>query len=336
MPFNFYMKGYIMKEDRKLMNNWSKGLLFQNGETLKDRKFITNEGIRKMNSQGLVNIPYICGECGCNGEWNGKKITLELHHKDGNHKNNIESNLVYLCPNCHSQTFNYRYRNRSNNSKHINIKKEIVYHIHEYDFDLEKLIVGIKYPHKLKAYRAYIELLKNGIILINDNTETYKRLKMLTEHVEPKVITKVVVKKEYLKRPKDPDSWIKFLTKAERKIWFDIVSPTFSLNRDDPNYISEAKKLISEECKRQRNHVRTFLGKHHTENTKLIVSLKMKEKSTGIGNFMTGKCWICNDNTKETKIILKEELENYLNLGWRKGRFFKNLPIPKTEYRTSS
>jgi len=48
----------------------------------------------------------------CNtSEWLGSPITLEVHHIDGNNKNNELSNLQILCPNCHSQTDNYRAKN---------------------------------------------------------------------------------------------------------------------------------------------------------------------------------------------------------------------------------
>jgi len=48
----------------------------------------------------------------CNiSEWRGKEITLELDHIDGNSSNNIKENLRLLCPNCHSQTDNWRGRN---------------------------------------------------------------------------------------------------------------------------------------------------------------------------------------------------------------------------------
>ena len=56
---------------------------------------------------------YRCEECGIS-EWNGKEIILELHHKDGKHSNNKLENLQILCPNCHSQTENFRYKNRKN------------------------------------------------------------------------------------------------------------------------------------------------------------------------------------------------------------------------------
>lgn len=42
-----------------------------------------------------------CEICGCS-EWRGVKLTLELHHKNGNHFDNSFENLQILCPNCHS------------------------------------------------------------------------------------------------------------------------------------------------------------------------------------------------------------------------------------------
>ena len=37
-----------------------------------------------------------------------KLVPLEVHHIDGNYKNNDESNLQLLCPNCHALTETYR------------------------------------------------------------------------------------------------------------------------------------------------------------------------------------------------------------------------------------
>ncbi len=48
-----------------------------------------------------------CEECGIS-EWNGKLLTMEVDHIDGNTKNNNLDNLKVLCPNCHSQTPNWR------------------------------------------------------------------------------------------------------------------------------------------------------------------------------------------------------------------------------------
>lgn len=48
-----------------------------------------------------------CESC-FNETWLGKPITLEIHHKDGDRTNNSLDNLILLCPNCHSQTDNWR------------------------------------------------------------------------------------------------------------------------------------------------------------------------------------------------------------------------------------
>lgn len=48
-----------------------------------------------------------CEVCGIT-EWNGKPLSLELHHINGNSNDNRIENLQILCPNCHSQTDTYR------------------------------------------------------------------------------------------------------------------------------------------------------------------------------------------------------------------------------------
>lgn len=56
-----------------------------------------------------------CALCGIGSEWNGKPLTLQIEHKDGDHSNNELSNLEILCPNCHSQTDTYSGRSSRTN-----------------------------------------------------------------------------------------------------------------------------------------------------------------------------------------------------------------------------
>lgn len=68
---------------------------------------------------------YRCEECGIS-EWQNKPISLQLHHKDGNHKNNKLDNLQVLCPNCHTQTDNYGAKvSNETKEKRLEVKRKI-------------------------------------------------------------------------------------------------------------------------------------------------------------------------------------------------------------------
>jgi hypothetical protein len=52
-----------------------------------------------------------CEACGL-VEWLGQPIALQLHHINGDGRDNRLQNLVLLCPNCHSQTDTWGARNK--------------------------------------------------------------------------------------------------------------------------------------------------------------------------------------------------------------------------------
>ena len=80
-----------------------------------DEIFVKNSPITQKVLRGYVKrhqvLEYQCVNCGCNGEWQGGQIALEIDHIDGDNTNNELSNLRYLCPNCHALTDTYRGRN---------------------------------------------------------------------------------------------------------------------------------------------------------------------------------------------------------------------------------
>ena len=61
---------------------------------------------------------YKCEICGIT-EWQGSSITLELDHINGKNRDHRIENIRLLCPNCHSQTDNFRGRNVNKNRTQI-------------------------------------------------------------------------------------------------------------------------------------------------------------------------------------------------------------------------
>lgn len=71
---------------------------------------ITEERLRRY----LKNIRgHKCEECKLT-TWNNKSIPLDVHHIDGNWKNNKLTNLKLLCKNCHALTDSYGSKNIGN------------------------------------------------------------------------------------------------------------------------------------------------------------------------------------------------------------------------------
>ncbi|MBP3629977.1 MAG: HNH endonuclease [Clostridia bacterium] len=100
----FIYKLYFMgtKKKQRLLSEILTDGVYHNATKLKMRLF--NEGVKE----------YKCEKCGIS-EWNGEHITLEIHHINGNHKDNRLENLQILCPNCHSQTINFNGKSKNLN-----------------------------------------------------------------------------------------------------------------------------------------------------------------------------------------------------------------------------
>lgn len=71
----------------------------------------TNSLRKKLIRKGLLQEK--CSECGNGNTWNGKPITLQLDHINGDGSDNRLINLRILCPNCHSQTKTFAGRNKA-------------------------------------------------------------------------------------------------------------------------------------------------------------------------------------------------------------------------------
>lgn len=110
------LKGREVSEGTKqsLRDAWARGCYDNRGTCrptaplgeicVENSKFSTRHVKYRLLEEGIKT--WVCEECGV-VDWNGKKLTLHLHHVNGNNKDHRIENLQILCPNCHSQTHNY-------------------------------------------------------------------------------------------------------------------------------------------------------------------------------------------------------------------------------------
>ncbi len=70
----------------------------------------------KLKEQLILTRSRTCESCKLTS-WLEQPVPLELHHVDGDSKNNQESNCKLLCANCHALTPNYRGKNKKRKQK---------------------------------------------------------------------------------------------------------------------------------------------------------------------------------------------------------------------------
>ncbi|HEV2639228.1 MAG TPA: HNH endonuclease [Actinocrinis sp.] len=64
-------------------------------------------GDRLRRALKAVGVPEVCRGCGLDGVWQGRRLTLEVDHVNGDFRDNRPENLRLLCPNCHALTATY-------------------------------------------------------------------------------------------------------------------------------------------------------------------------------------------------------------------------------------
>jgi hypothetical protein len=91
----------------------------------------------------------------------------------------------------------------------------------------------------------------------------------------------------------------------------------------DPEYRKQHAEKISNGLKQYwKENGHNWIDKSHSEETKRKMSEthKLNKHQKGEKNSQFGKCWIYNLELKENKSIKKEELNDWIDKGWTKGR----------------
>lgn len=90
--------------------------VLQDGGTRQD---ISN--FRLLRELLIEKFGNVCMSCGQKGTWNGRPLTMQVHHEDGDCENNKLENLKLVCPNCHTQTNTYGSRNNGNSTRQYKV-----------------------------------------------------------------------------------------------------------------------------------------------------------------------------------------------------------------------
>jgi len=131
------VKKHIVRLNLDVSHLLGKGWNVGNFAKLK-RKDIKNLSDILVQNSTYSNTPYLkvrliqegyfkhkCYRCN-RTEWEGRKIPIELEHKNGTHTDNRIENLTILCPNCHALTLTYCGKNiKIKRVKHKKCKKSI-------------------------------------------------------------------------------------------------------------------------------------------------------------------------------------------------------------------
>lgn len=96
---------------------WAKGKVFPLKPRITLEQILVEESNfqsyklkRRLLLQGLKKEE--CEECGWSKKAIDGRVPLEIHHLNGNPRDNRIENLIILCPNCHSLKDNHRGKNK--------------------------------------------------------------------------------------------------------------------------------------------------------------------------------------------------------------------------------
>lgn len=108
IPFKGYTYDHKYCDNQCQGQHRSKITLEKNQELFTEGQLKSRAAIRKVIT---ADKGYSCEICSIS-DWQGKKITLQVDHINGDPYDNSPNNLRLLCPNCHSQTDTFTSKNK--------------------------------------------------------------------------------------------------------------------------------------------------------------------------------------------------------------------------------
>ena len=96
---------------------------------------------------------------------------------------------------------------------------------------------------------------------------------------------------------------------------------------NDPEFVKRKKVKATETLKRLHKEGKvsapTFAGMTHRQETKDKIGKANALHQSGEGNSHFGKVWIFNENEQRSIRVPKDEIQQWIDSGWKKGRRLK-------------
>ena len=241
---------------------------------LSNNRAITSSMLREYLIK--TGIKEACCEWCKNTEWNGYPIPLELHHKNQNHDDNSESNLMILCPTCHALITRL---DKLNNEKEKKLKRDKLKEakrIYEQIGYPESMVHGIKLSatkaellQLFKDLGSYTQVAKALNVTDNAIKKRCKRLGIL-EEIKPIVKAK---QRETAARNRAPmTEELKAQLRAHSKTakavdQFDKVTlelvATYPSTHAAANAVGSRSHNIADCCKGRKLTCKGYIWKYH-------------------------------------------------------------------------
>ena len=248
-------------------------------------------------------------------------------------------NFIYLTTNLENGKQYVGSHSGSENDSYLGSGKIILSSIKKYGREkfkrkiLEECDPSVNLFLETKYIKEYNTLVPNGYNILENGGHinyTYEikeklRKKKLGRKLSEETKQKMSLSRKGKKKGPMSEETKRKISKAKKGIKTWNAGKALSKTHKENISKSHTGKILSEETKNkmskfQKGRIKSISERMNISKSKMGVNNPMYGKEVWNSGIKGAQCWISNDSSKETKFILRENLEKYLICGWTQGR----------------